>query len=252
MTDSTIDPKKLKEAKEFTAQVLDTSQDLAKQRQATANAISKFDKVAAKVRARLLQNNYMNEVRTYNPNGYVQENQQYSQQGHIQENIQWNGFGPDPRQNPRTQGYNPAPGYDPMLNEAYQTAPVQHPQNPSIIGVQKASHAVFAIPNSDGKTRYEVANINTQQKLIGELKLNETADAIVKLLNRNYSFYSPEVQSVLKLEESYSKHYNDMLSFKRKNKLEPLEEIHKVRFEDAKAKAIMIKEELTNFNKKLK
>lgn len=151
---------------------------------------------------------------------------------------------------------------NPVLAEALYTKHTSIPSNilteggnnlsPATSGVQVGGFAVFPVPNSNGKTRYSVVNMNTQQKIIDDLHLVESANGIVKLLNKNYSFYSPQVKTILEFEASYTKHYTDAQSFSRKIKNNPTKDsIMETRFEESKLKANEVKQKLLEFSKKL-
>lgn len=140
---------------------------------------------------------------------------------------------------------------NPVMSEALYTKEIQHPTMPNVMGVQTDKYAVYPMNNANGKTRYDVVSMVEQKVICAGLHLNDSASAIVKLLNRNYSFYSPEVKTILGLEESYTKHYNDAVSYKRKAKDNVLNEVMQIRFDESKDKFLKIKEELINFNKKL-
>ena len=140
---------------------------------------------------------------------------------------------------------------DSGIRAAINTKEISHPEIPNLLGVQREKYAVFGIPNGQGKTRYDVINLQEEKKVVGGLCLVDSANAIVKLLNNNYSFYSPEVNTVLKLEEKYTKHYNDAVSFQRKYKNSKQDEVAKIRFDESKEKFLQIKEELINFNKQI-
>lgn len=142
---------------------------------------------------------------------------------------------------------------DPRFKDAVTTRTVpQQPNQNFSYGAQMDKFGVFSIPNNRGKTRYTVADMANQQPVIENLFLSESANAIVKLLNRGYSFYSPEIRTVLDLEEKYVKHYQDASTFKRKCKDAGRDQILETRFEDAKDRAIAIKEQLIEFNNKIK
>ena len=140
---------------------------------------------------------------------------------------------------------------NPMLAEALHTSSI--PQTTAHAGgMQMGKFGVFMIPNENGKMRYDVANETTGQKLIGGLHLAEGANAIVKLLNKGYSFYSPQIKQLLEMEASYVKQYNDALSFRKKIKNNPTKDaILETRFEESKLKANEVKEKLINFASKL-
>ncbi len=141
-----------------------------------------------------------------------------------------------------------------QLNEALHTklvnVPTQFNETPTgkaSFGVQVGSYAVFAIPSANGKTRYDVANQTTGEKILGNLHLVEVANSIVSLLNKSYSFYSPQVKTLLEFEEKYSKHYQDALTFKRKSQDDKKDTILETRFEESKRKALEIRENLKKF-----
>lgn len=159
--------------------------------------------------------------------------------------------------------------HNPALLEALNTRPVHAPQNmlteygapdhlrldayqnPAqsipVMGVQIGNFAVFPVPNSSGKNRYDVANMATGQKLVGDIQLIEAANGIVKLMNKGHSFYSPQIKQILEFEEKYAKHYADALSFKRKAKEAGKDAILETRFEEAKNCAQAVKENLSKF-----
>ena len=141
--------------------------------------------------------------------------------------------------------------HNPMLAEALQMKPIAETQN-HMGGMQVGKFGLFMVPNESGKTRYDIANETTGQKLVGGLHLIDGANAIVKMLNKGYSFYSPQIKQILEMEANYVKYYNDALSFKKKIKNNPSRDaILETRFEEAKLKASEIKEKLTNFASKL-
>lgn len=154
--------------------------------------------------------------------------------------------------------------HNPALREALYTKNVEAPNNmlteagnsghsiPTISGVQVGGFAVFPMPNANGKNRYDIVNMKTQQKIVGDLHLVEGANAIVKLLNKGHSFYSPQVKTILDFESTYTKHYQDAVSFKRKITNNPIKDsIMETRFEESKLKANETKTKLLEFSKKL-
>lgn len=121
-----------------------------------------------------------------------------------------------------------------------------------IASAQTGNFAVFAIPNEAGKTRYDVVNMTTQQKLVGNLHIAEGANTMVKLMNRGYSFYSPQIKSILDLENVYTKHYQDAVSFSRKFKSGGAKDmILETRFNESKLKANEAKQKLLEFVQKI-
>ena len=141
--------------------------------------------------------------------------------------------------------------HNPMLAEALQVKPIAEGPNHAG-GMQVGKFGLFMVPNDSGKTRYDIANETTGQKLVGGLHLIEGANAIVRLLNKGYSFYSPQIKQILEMEANYVKHYNDAISFKKKIKNNPSRDaILETRFEESKLKATEIKEKLSNFASKL-
>ena len=137
---------------------------------------------------------------------------------------------------------------DNMLHEAAVTRTVTMPT--ATAGVQVGNFAVFAMPNANGKNRYDVANMTTGEKIVGGLHLAEGANAIVKLLNRQYSFYSPQIKQILEHEQNYVKFYQDAVSFQRKVKDSPIKDaILETRFSEAKRSAQIVKEKLENYVK---
>lgn len=118
-------------------------------------------------------------------------------------------------------------------------------------GVVQEKFAIFPSTNKAGKTRYDIANLETKTTVTENLFLHDTAMSIVKLLNRGHDFYSLEVKEVLDLEQLYIKHYNDMLVFKRQHKEPGKNVIAETRFEDAKDRAIKVKERLASIAKSL-
>lgn len=138
---------------------------------------------------------------------------------------------------------------DPVLAEALQTRQVPNSIHRS---VQVGNYAVFSIPNANGKNRYDVADQNSGNKLVGDLYMVETANAIVKLMNKGHSFYSPEIKNLLEFESTYKKHYADAVSLSRKIKNNPMKDaIMETRFTEAKQQAQAVKENLSRFVQKL-
>jgi hypothetical protein len=126
-----------------------------------------------------------------------------------------------------------------------------HPATPTA-AMQVGNYAVFAIPNEAGKSRYDVVNMTTQQKLVGGLHLAEGANSIVKLMNKGHSFYSPQVKTLLDLENEYVKHYNDALTFRRKSKASGTQDmVLETRFQESKTKASEVKQKLVEYVKKI-
>lgn len=140
---------------------------------------------------------------------------------------------------------------NPMLAEALNTKSI--PETTAHVGgMQVGKIGLFMIPNESGKTRYDVANEDNGQKIVGGLHLVEGAKAIVKLLNKGYSFYCPQIKTILEMEANYVKQYNDALNFKKKIKNNPTRDaILETRFEESKLKASEIKEKLISFTAKL-
>lgn len=134
-------------------------------------------------------------------------------------------------------------------DQAFNTA--MHTQQLPNHGVQYHNFAVFP-NNATGKTRYDVVNMTTQQKVTENLYLVETAQAIVKMLNKQYSFYSPQINDILNMETTYIKHYNDAVTFKRKNPDGFKDAIMETRFNESKNKAGMAKKLIVELNEKLK
>ena len=151
--------------------------------------------------------------------------------------------------------------YDNMLHEAVVTRTVSAPQtylneqvsnnmpNKPATGMAIGNFAVFTVPNANGKARYDVADMTTGNKLVGGLHLAEGANAIVKLLNRQYSFYSPQIKQILEYENNYVKHYQDAVQFQRKVKSSPRDMILETRFDEAKRSAQIVKEKLEQYVK---
>lgn len=141
--------------------------------------------------------------------------------------------------------------HDNLLHEAAVTRQITSaPVAPTATnGMQVGNYAVFSVPNSNGRMRYDVANMTTGEKIVGGLHLAEGANAIVKLLNRQYSFYSPQIKTILEHENNYQKHYQDAVSFQRKVKDSPRDMILETRFSEAKRSAQMVKEKLEQYVK---
>jgi len=138
------------------------------------------------------------------------------------------------------------------LPSNYLTEAGQAPVATPTAGMQIGGFAVFAMPNENGKTRYDVVNMTTQQKIVGGLHLAEGANTMVKLMNKGYSFYSPQIKNLLDLENSYVKHYNDAISFSRKVKNSSAKDaVLETRFEESKLKASEVKQKLLEYIKKI-
>ena len=181
--------------------------------QAMAKTLTAFDKIAKKALSKVMQHS--------NP-FLVEQSNHNNNQNMLNEQ---NHFG--------------TPVNDTMLQPTY-TQPASN------------NFAVFAMPNEYGKTRYDIANQATGQKLTGNIALAECANGIVKLLNKGYSFYSPQIKSLLEFEQNYQKYYNDALVFKKKISNNPHRDmIIETRFEESKAKAQETKRRLVEFANKL-
>lgn len=147
-------------------------------------------------------------------------------------------------------------GTDTQLMNALQTRNITNSmiteQNAPIAAVQTGGYAVFAMPNESGKTRFDVVNMHTQSKIVGGLHLAEAANSIVKLLNTGHSFYSPQIKNILDFENSYVKHYQDAVTFKRKSNASSAKDaIMETRFEESKLKAVEAKQKLLEYTKKI-
>lgn len=126
------------------------------------------------------------------------------------------------------------------------------PQNQPIAvanGLQHGRFGIFPI-TSNGKTRYDVADMASGQKVVGELFVMEAANYIAKKLNENYSFYSPQIRTVLELEQKYVKQYNDAIAAKRLVKDTHRDALLENKFNEAKTKAVNVKQVLLDFIKK--
>lgn len=138
--------------------------------------------------------------------------------------------------------------YNNTLNEAIHTQPVQHQGNH---GYAIGNHAVFPEKNAQGKTRYTVANMDNGAPIYEQLRLSSTAECMVRLLNRGYSKYSPEISKVLEFEQRYEKYYNDAKSFAKRSKQSGRDQLLETRFEEAKHQAKLVKEEAERHLKRL-
>lgn len=113
--------------------------------------------------------------------------------------------------------------------------------------VKIGEYGVFPKKTSTGKTRYDVANMDTGEKILENVFLAKAAEGVVKYLNRGHNFYSREVKTILELEESYVRKYMDMLHLQKSMKSSPIKEsISETKFEVAKSEALHIKEKLKN------
>jgi hypothetical protein len=142
--------------------------------------------------------------------------------------------------------------FDPAVHKALNThTVVKEDVHGASYGVAVGTHAIFPVKNDAGKTRYDVANVTTGQPVAKSIYLYESADAMVKLLNKGYSFYSPEVRDVLMGEETYVKHYNDALTYKRQAQGSK-DLINESRFESSLEKAQQAKKIIVKLNESIK
>jgi hypothetical protein len=98
--------------------------------------------------------------------------------------------------------------------------------------------------------KYHVVSVHSGQQIAKDLYLYEAAEALVNYLNNGTMINNMKVQSILRLEMEYAKHVEDAIQYKHAcsraidrgddDKLE----ISKVRFNEAKTKAVAAKRKL--------
>lgn len=112
--------------------------------------------------------------------------------------------------------------------------------------------------NNKTRKRYDILNKDTRTLAYEDIILQDTAEALAKLLNRGLTESSNRIQEVLSLEEEYTKSRSDAVRFKnhytRSIELGETEagEVFKKRFSKAKAEALASQESLKSINESLK
>lgn len=114
-------------------------------------------------------------------------------------------------------------------------------------GVRIDKFSIFPRPQGKGY-RYDVVDSQSNQLVVESLHLKESAEVIVRLLNRGKAFYGEEVRKAMELEEAYVKHYNDAIAYKRQLKESTThDKIRETRFLDARDKALAVKRKIIEF-----
>jgi hypothetical protein len=110
---------------------------------------------------------------------------------------------------------------------------------------------LISLRESNGKEfrSYNVVD-NQRRDLVSDLKLQESAQAIMKLMNKGLAFESSRVQEVVELEEEFSRYRKETVSHKSRyqRSMELGEtaaaEVFKTRFNVAKANALAAQDQI--------
>jgi hypothetical protein len=115
----------------------------------------------------------------------------------------------------------------------------------------------WEIVSDKARSRYHVVSAESRQQIAKDLYLYEAATALVNLLNDGAMINNYKVQAILSMEMEYSKNIEDAIIHKHAvgRALDRGEdtklELSKVRFNEAKAKAIAAKRKLMEHIKKI-
>lgn len=130
--------------------------------------------------------------------------------------------------------------------------PAQAPVAPAMTTLPGSESIVYEVrvKNADGVKRFAVFNKTLNTVIKADLEVREAAEAIVKYLQRGFSFDSAKVQEIIDLEETFFRNKNDANLFKKRyeTSIEKEEfksaEVFETRFQVAKANAIVAADQL--------
>ena len=102
--------------------------------------------------------------------------------------------------------------YEPAIKEHLMTK-----KTPT--GIQVGKYDIIDRQDPDSRSSkkiYDIADSNTSYVLASDIRLYETANALVKLLNNGKKITDFTVLDILNLEDSFQSHRNDAAMYKRK------------------------------------
>lgn len=122
-------------------------------------------------------------------------------------------------------------------------------------GAKVGSWEIQVTEINDKLRMYDVCNVHTGESIATDLRLYEAAHALVKLFNAGVGVNTEKVREVLTIEETYSKHYQDAVSFRHKMaRMNQLNESMKAaiaedRYVEARQKALAARDRLRVLSK---
>jgi ABC-type oligopeptide transport system ATPase subunit len=104
----------------------------------------------------------------------------------------------------------------------------------------------IVISENDGRSGKFYSIIRDDIQIASDLRLYEAALLLTQTLNRGESITSAKVREILRLEEEFAKNLEDAARYARmiKSSTGQKQQIAEARFSDAKAKAILAKEQI--------
>lgn len=118
---------------------------------------------------------------------------------------------------------------------------------------------LISLKESNGKEFRSYNVVDCQRRdVVSDLKLQETASAIMKLLNKGLAFESTRVQEVIELEEEFTRYRKDTMSHKSRytRSMELGEsaaaDVFKTRFNVAKANALAAQDQIKSILESLR
>lgn len=121
-------------------------------------------------------------------------------------------------------------------------------------GAKVGSWEIQVTEINDKLRMYDVCNVHTGEAIATDLRLYEAAHALVKLFNAGVGVNTEKVREVLTIEETYSKHYQDAVSFRHKmTRMTQINESMKAavaedRYVEARQKALAARDRLRSLS----
>jgi hypothetical protein len=120
-------------------------------------------------------------------------------------------------------------------------------------GAKIGNWEIVVKENRKNKT-YDVIHTETSETIAVDLRLYEAARGLARALNDGKHINSKPVFEMLRLEQEYNNAVNDMVLYRhhlKKNPNSSRSGLYETKFEEAKYKAVYVREKLVNFTESM-